>query len=63
MAGGADAVDGRHPHVHEHHIGGERADQPGHLGPVARLADDLDVGLDAEDHAQAGPHQLVVVDQ
>jgi hypothetical protein len=35
---------------------------PDRADPVARLADDLDVGLDAEEHHHAATEQLLVVD-
>ncbi len=31
------------------------------LAPVARLADDLEIGLGREDHAEPGTHQALVV--
>ena len=56
-----DAVHRRHADVHEHHVGpGARAARP----PRRRLglADHVDVVLRVEDHAEAGPHERLVVD-
>ena len=59
---GLDAVQDRHPDVHEHDVG---------TGPLAELdaeptvlgiTDDFDVGLRVEDHAEAVAHQRLVVD-
>ena len=62
-AGRLDAVHDRHLHVHEHDVGAQRAGQPHRLGAVAGLADDLEVVLDREDEREAGPHELLVVDE
>ena len=57
-----EAVDVRHPDVHQDHVrlglaGGEHG-----LEPVGSLADDLDVGLGVEDHPEPGPDEGLVVD-
>ena len=60
--GRLDAVHDRHPDVHEHHVGLCALGEGDRLGAVRRLADDIDVRLGLEDHAEAGPHQRLVVD-
>ena len=62
-AGRLDAVHDGHLHVHEHDVGPQRARQLDGLGAVGGLADDLEVVLDREDHPEAGPHELLVVDE
>jgi hypothetical protein len=60
-ARGLDAVDARHADVHEHDVGQCLPRARDRLGAVARLADDLDVGLRAQDHAKARAHEALVV--
>ena len=59
---GFDAVHGRHPDVHQHDVrAGPLAEF--HTEPtVLGVADDVDVGLSIEDHAEAITHQRLVVD-
>ena len=59
--GGLDAVDLRHAHVHQHHIGRLPVHELHRLEPVARLAHHLDVLLVVEDHAKPAPHEGLVV--
>ena len=56
-----EAVDHRHPDVEEAHVGPDAAGERHRLGAVGGLADDLDVGLRVEDHAEPGAHELLVV--
>jgi len=56
-----DAAALRHPDVHEHHIGQRLAGHGHCLGPVAGLADDVDVVLFRENHLQATPEQGVII--
>ena len=51
-----------HPHVEQHDVGGGGLGQRGALDAVAGLADDLEPGLDREQHGQPAPEQLLVVD-
>ena len=44
-------------------IGAESRGRVDGLPPVGRLADDLDAILVGEDHAKAGPHELLIVDE
>ena len=61
--GGLDAVEPRHPHVHQHDVGA-RGGQPLHgLAAVACLAHDLEVVLAVDEHPEPGAHHLLVVDQ
>ena len=61
--GRLDAVEPRHPHVHQHDVGAGGG-QPLHgLAAVARLAHDLEVVLAVDEHPEAGAHHLLVVDQ
>ena len=60
--GGLDAVESRHPDVHQHHVGAKAARGLDRRQPVFRFADHLDVRLGLEDHAKAGAHQRLVVD-
>src|SRR5579875_3190351 len=57
-----DAAAPRHPDVHEHDIGQGLACLRHRLGPVARLADDLDVGLAHQHDLQAAAEQRVIID-
>ncbi len=62
-AGRADPVHAGHAQVHHHHVGREPGGQRDRLPAVARLADHLEVGLGVAEHPQAGPDQLLVVDE
>jgi hypothetical protein len=61
--GGLDAVDARHPDVHQDHVGVQFPGQPDRLGPVAGLAHDVDVVGFLQDHPETGPHQRLVIGQ
>jgi hypothetical protein len=63
LAGRGHAVHSRHPHIHDHHVGRDLARQPDGGGPVGCLADHGEVGLAAEHHGEAGPDQVLVVDE
>ena len=52
----------RHPHVHQHDVGQQVGGLVHGLGPVTRLADDLDVVLLLENDLQAAAEQGMVVD-
>ena len=60
---GLDAVHDRHPEVHDHDVGLARAAGLDCFASVGSLADHLDALLVGEDHAEAGPHELLVVDE
>ena len=62
-AGGLDAVDLRHPDVHQDHVGPGGRDEVERRAAVLRLPDDLQVVLGVEDRAQAATHEVVVVGQ
>ncbi len=61
--GRLDAVHPGHPHVHQHHVGVQRAHLGQRRGAVARLADHLQVVLGVQDHREAHPQQRLVVDE
>ncbi len=61
--GRLDPVHRGHPHVHQHDVGRELGRQGDRGGAVAGLADDLQVLLRVEDHAEAEADQLLVVGQ
>ena len=61
--GGVDAVQPRHPQVHQHHVGGQRAGRRDGLLARARLADHHDVGLAVEHAAHTRPYDRMVVHQ
>jgi hypothetical protein len=52
LLGGLEAVGGRHPEIHQDHIGAEGADHGDTLDPVGGLSDDLDAGV--VEHAPEG---------
>ena len=58
-----DAAQARHVDVDERDVGQFTADQREPVLAVGRFTDHLDAGLLREDHAEAGTHQLVIVDQ
>ena len=60
--GRLEPVEVRHADVHQDDVGVELAGCPERLLAVARLADDLDVRLRLEDHAEARAHESLVVD-
>jgi len=53
-AGGLQSVDSRHPNVHQHHIGLEVGGQADARLAVFCLADHADVGLELQQHLDAG---------
>ena len=57
-----DAVELRHAHVHQHDVRREPLPFGDRLEPVRGFADDLDVLLRFEDHAEARAHECLVVD-
>ena len=57
-----DAVHVRHEEVHQHDVRLKPAGHRHALAAVRRLADDLDVVLEVEEHAQPHPDDRVVVD-
>src|SRR4051812_31163250 len=61
--GGLDAVQLRHPHVHDDDVGVVPPGLREGLHPGARLADDLEVGFGVEHEPQPLPHQVLVVGQ
>ena len=63
LAGGRDAVEDRHLHVHEHDVRAQLLCCVDCLAPVGRLADDLDVRFDSQDHREPAPDQVLVVDE
>src|SRR5690606_29708243 len=58
-----DAVEHRHPHVHQHDVGTQLFGQPHGLLAVRRFAGDLQIARRAEHHAEADTHQFLVVDE
>jgi len=59
-----DAAHPRHPYVHHHDVGPEHGRPAGCLHAVARLADDLEIGLGPDQLGHASPyHRLVVGEQ
>jgi hypothetical protein len=62
-SGRGEPVHPRHADVHQHHVGTCPGDHLKPLGPVASLADDLQVQRTAQHQAEAGPHEWVVVDE
>ena len=55
------AVETRHPDVHQHDVGPVAPGQPDRCLAVGGLRDDLDVRLRLEDHPEAGADQGLVV--
>ena len=62
-AGRLDAVEDRHPDVHDDDIGAEAPCRLDALLAVGRLPDHLDVGLVVEDHPEPGANELLIVDE
>ena len=60
---GLETVELGHADVHQHDVGTERPDQVDRVAAVRRFADDLDLGLGVEDHAEPGAHECLVVDE
>jgi hypothetical protein len=58
--GGLQAIDVRHPDIHEHHVGPEPARFGQGLGSVGGLADHGDAA-GGEDHAEPGADQVLIV--
>jgi hypothetical protein len=58
---GLEAVDVGHAHVHQHDVGPQLGGARHGHGAICGLADNLDVGLRGEDHAEPGAHQRLVV--
>src|SRR5262245_14771743 len=56
-----DAIHGRHPDVHEDDIGMYLAAQANRFGTVRGAAHDVDVGLSAQQRAESGADDLLVV--
>jgi hypothetical protein len=63
LLGGLQAVQVRHPDVHQHHLGPQPPGGGDRLDAVAGLAHHLDVGLGLQDHPEPRPDQLLVVGQ
>jgi len=59
---GRNPVGSGHPHVHEHNIRPERRHLGQSLVAVRGFTHHVEVGLDLENHSEAGPHQRLVVD-
>ena len=58
-----DAIELRHAHVHQHHVGRKRLHLGHRVEPVRSLPRDLEVLLALDHHAERHPHQLLIVDQ
>src|SRR3954454_9511560 len=56
------AVEVRHSHVHEHHVGRCTPAQRNGLQPVAGLADHFDVRRGTQQQHESGTHQVLVID-
>jgi hypothetical protein len=59
--GRLDAVDARHPDVHQDDVGAKRETPVHRLGAVGRLPDDSERVVGLDDAAEAGPHQRLIV--
>jgi hypothetical protein len=62
-ARGLDAVHDGHADVHEDDVGQGLLRHPDALDAVARLADELEVGLAGDEHADARAEERLVVDE
>jgi hypothetical protein len=62
LLGGGEAVDARHPDVHQHDVRRVGVDRGGDLRPVGGLGHEADVVGPGEHHRQGGAHERVVVD-
>ena len=58
-----DAVDALHPQIHHHHVGPMPRNGIGHLVAIGAFSDDHETVLAAQDPAQSGAHQILVVDE
>ena len=56
-----DPVHARHPHVHQDDVGPQLASRRDRLDAVAGLADDLEPGVGAQNHPEAGTNEPLVV--
>src|SRR4051812_2884901 len=61
MTGGVDAVESRHPNVHDDDVGPQLAGCFHRLDAVGGLTDNVEVGFGAQDHPVAGPDQALVI--
>jgi hypothetical protein len=61
--GGLDPIQFRHRDIHHHDIGLQLVGELHRLAAVRRLADDLHIGLRAQYHFEALPHDGVIVNQ
>ena len=61
LARGLDAVEHRHPDVHEQDIRLALPRQPDGRGAVCGLADDFDAVLDLQDHPETRPDEGLVI--
>src|SRR5262249_52972542 len=61
-AGGGDAVEAGHSDVHEYDVGEVLLGEADGVVAVGGLADDVDVVLGVEDHAEPGSDEFLVVD-
>jgi uncharacterized membrane protein YdfJ with MMPL/SSD domain len=61
LPGRGQAVELRHPDVHQHHISALLLGQPDRLPAGRRLADHSQVGRAVDHHPPPGPHQFLVV--
>jgi len=61
LAGGFDPVDLGHADVEQAHVWAQCAGQRHCFPTVGGFADDLDAGLDVEDHGQSGTDDVLVV--
>ena len=60
---GREAVHHRHPDVHQHDVGAAARTTASAFAAVGGLADDLEVGLRVDQHADAGAEQRLIVDE
>ena len=60
-AGGGQAIQVRHVHVHEHHVRVQLSTDRQRFLAARRLADDLRVAFTSQDAAQPGARQVMVV--
>src|SRR6185503_3460248 len=61
LASRLEAVDIRHPDIHEHHVDPQTLSKVDRLPAVRGFSDYVDVRLRGEDHSEARPHELLVV--
>ncbi len=59
--GGLDAVEFRHSHIHHDDIGAKRGGEFDGFAAVTGFADDFQIGMRGQDHAETLPHNRMIV--